>query len=469
METEHNMSDYSPRGLIRSLNSIIKDWVKPFDTSQFEFRHGPGGVAGHGKVSYENKYKDLTYDQTLVYAFGNPTWAHGEVRSTLDRISQTIFVPKSYKTFRTISMEPTTLQYLQQGVWREINRLVQADRRLRNRVGFQKHNEARNRALAKEGSIGRDFATIDLSAASDSVSYNLVMKLFAGTKLKRFLFATRSTRTLLPDGRLIELKKFAPMGSALCFPVETLIFAAICHYVTREHYVTGKYSVFGDDIIVPTQCVEDVILVLETLGFRVNRTKSFYQSDCWFRESCGGEYCDGFDVTPMRISRDYESQPDDVDAFGLLDLANSAYNRGYRYLRQFFLNKYRSIITTRTYPIKDKRTKKVIKKKISSPLVPWFSPNSLLSDNYTNYHTERRWNHDLQRIDCKVHSVQAKYEGIADETIRLRHWFESTAFRTSIGDGFESETRRAMVLVQSCWREKPYEELDQPFIDHFLR
>jgi hypothetical protein len=295
------------------------------------------------------------------------------------------------------------------------------------------------------------------------------MKLFAGTNLKRFLFATRSTRTLLPDGRLIDLKKFAPMGSALCFPVETLVFSAICHYVTREHYVTGDYSVFGDDIIIPTQCVEDVILILETLGFRVNRTKSFYQSECWFRESCGGEYCDGFEVTPMRISRKYNSQPDDVGAFGLIDLANAAYNRGYRYLRQFFLNKYRSVTTTKVLSIKDKKTKVTTKKRVVESLVAWFSPNSLLSDNYTNYHTERRWNHALQRIDCRVHSPQSEYAGSFDESIRLRHWFESTAFRTSIGDGFQSETRRPRVSTKSCWREKPYEEPDQLFINFFTQ
>lgn len=303
METEDNMSSYLPDGLLSSLNEIVKRWMKSFNPENFHFHHGPGGVSGHGRTSLEVKYKDLTYDRALTSTFGEPWWVSSKIKTSLDRISQTIFVPKSYKTFRTISMEPATLMYLQQGIWGEIDRVVGSSPWLRSHIGF--HDQGRNQSFAKEGSISRGFATIDLSAASDSVSYKLVKRIFRGTPLLKYIVATRSRRTLLPDGRIVKLKKFAPMGSALCFPIETIIFAAICQYVTREHGVTKDYSVFGDDIIVPTQCAEDVMITLEVLGFRVNREKSFFDPDCWFRESCGAEFCDGFDVTPLRVSRKY--------------------------------------------------------------------------------------------------------------------------------------------------------------------
>jgi hypothetical protein len=341
-------------------------------------------------------------------------------------------------------MEPSTLQYCQQGVWREIDRVVSEDRYLRNHIGF--HDQERNQRKAKEGSLNRDYATIDLSAASDSVSYYLVKKLFRGTKLLRYLVTCRSTRTLLPDGRLIDLQKFAPMGSSLCFPIQTMIFAAICQFVTREHGRTKDYSVFGDDIIVPTECVEDVMLILETLGFRVNREKSFYHATCWFRESCGGEYCDGFDVTPMRVSRKYNSVERDERLTGLIDSANRAYDKGFRNLRAFFLRKLRT-----------------------SKFVPLFGPVALKGDNYTNYHALRHWNEDFQRIEVKASCLMPKYKGIPDESIRYRHWLETTVDRTSIGDGFCSETRRSTVLLQNHWFEKPYEEPDQPFIDYFIQ
>lgn len=254
---EEHMLDELPEFLTNGLNAIIRRWLKPFDTTRIIQSHGPGGVSGHGRIELQSKYKDLTSDSLLEYAFGAPKWVSEKMPSSMDRISQTIFVPKSYKTFRTISMEPTTLQYCQQGVWSEIDRVVASSKFLKARIGF--HEQERNQRLAKRGSINRNYATIDLSAASDSVSYALVKKLFRGTKLLRYLVATRSRRTLLPDGRLISLKKFAPMGSALCFPVETIIFASICAYVTHGHGVSGDFSVFGDDIIVPTQCVEQVM------------------------------------------------------------------------------------------------------------------------------------------------------------------------------------------------------------------
>lgn len=338
--TENNILDDYPDHLIQSLNKIIRRWLTPFCPDEIRAGHGPGGTAGLGRASIEAKYKDLTTDIRLKYLFGDPVWIHDQpFRSTLDRISHTIFVPKSYKTFRTIGMEPTTLQYFQQGVWRVIDHQVNASPYLRKHIGF--HEQERNQELAKIGSIERSFATIDLSAASDSVSYSLVKKLFRGTWVLRYLVGLRSTRTLLPDGRLIELKKFAPMGSALCFPIETIVFASVCEHVTRERRFAGKYSVFGDDIIVPTEKVEQTIGILEALGFRVNRDKSFYRHDCWFRESCGREYVDGFDVTPMRVSRQYASRERLVRLAKLIDLANNAYTRGYRNLRQFFLKKLR--------------------------------------------------------------------------------------------------------------------------------
>jgi len=446
VKVEDTMSSVPDTPIIPALNKIIKRWMQSFDPTMLQAQHGPGGVAGHGRTTIQIKYKDLTSDPLLEYAFGNPDWVQSPIPSTLDRISQTIFVPKSYKTFRTISMESSTLQYKQQGVWREIDRVVKRSRYLKARIGF--HEQERNQRLARSGSINRDYATIDLSAASDSVSYDLVKRLFRGTKLLRFLVATRSRRTYLPDGRVIDLKKFAPMGSALCFPVETLIFASICEYVTQGHNVRGDYSVFGDDIIVPTQCVDQTMKILELLGFSVNKEKSFYQPNIWFRESCGAEYCDGYDVTPMRVSRKYQSRERLVHLVGLIDLANSAYLRGFVALRLFYLRKLRAL-------------------KFSA----LFAPTEVLSDNYTNYHVRRRWNANLQRIECEVSTLTTQFSEVDDEATRLRHWLESCQSReldtSSFFEGFQSNIGRVIVRVKDRWRMKSYELPDQEFIDYF--
>jgi len=442
---EESILPLSESVVLPRMRSYIRAWMKPFDPVNITFRHGPGAVAGTRDKSLCSKYKNLATDPLLEYAFGSPWWCQHSVLSKLDRTSETIFVPKSYKTFRTISKEPSTLQYCQQGVWGEIDRVVSRSKFLRNRIGF--HEQRRNTELARIGSIRRNYATIDLSAASDSVSYALVKYLFKGTKLLRYIVATRSRETVLPDGRRLKLKKFAPMGSALCFPIQTIIFASICQCVTLDHGVPGDYSVYGDDIIVPTQCVDQVTCILGDLGFRVNTSKTFSDSKCWFRESCGAEFCDGFDVTPMRISRKYNDPRSDVHTARLVQLSNAAYAKGYRNLRTFFVRKLRTL-----------------------GIKALFSPSGLHSDNYTNYHLKKRWCRSLQRTECRVSDFTIRYkERLQDESIRLRHWFESTQHRVLPDDGFRSNVGRMTMVVRDRWIMKPEESHDfETLIAHML-
>lgn len=433
-----------PDPLIRDLNFVIRRWMKSFDPTKIVPRHSKNGVAFLGRTSLEVKYKNLTTDGLLEYAFGTPDWLPEGTPVSLERVSQTVFVPKSYKTFRTISMENPTLMYFQQGVWSQIDELVRSDRYLRSHIDF--HVQDRNKTLAKRASIGRDFATLDLSSASDSVSYDLVKKLFRGTKLLRYIVATRSHSTMFPTGQIVRLRKFAAMGSALTFPIETIIFAAICELVTQEFRLPGKYSVYGDDIIVPTAAAERTIDVLTQLGFKVNTTKSFYHDTSWFRESCGGEYCDGFDVTPMRVGRNYATRERGVRLQALIDSANEAYVRGFRNLRQNFLREIRL-----------------------SDHTALFSPTSILADNYTNYHAKKKWNANLQRIEVKVSDLSPRYkkEDIAkqDESIRYRHWLESTQQRSHVVEGFVSVVCKPTESKREVWRAKPYDSFDQEIID----
>lgn len=444
LEIEDNMPHIHESPFVLSLNKIMREWIGPYCPEEPLPQHGPGGVAYHGRsASIEVKYKDLTTDGLLRYAFGEPWWIVGPFRSVMERMSKTIFVAKSWKSFRTISMEPSTLQFFQQGIWKVIDSQVGRNSYLRNHIGF--HEQERNRTLAREGSLKRNYATLDLSSASDSVSYELVKAIFKGTWLLRYLVATRSRKSLLPNGQIVDLRKFAPMGSALCFPVETLVFASVCEHVTRVRGVAGHWSVFGDDIIVPSASADVVMRSLQTLGFYVNNAKSFVAESCWFRESCGGEYCNGFDVTPMKISRKYASQERDVRLKKLIELANTAFKYGFRNLRYFFIQKLRK-----------------------SNYVPLFAPTSLLSDNYTNYHTERRWNRSLQRIDVKVTDLTSKSDekllSKQDEAIRYLHWLITTADRKSVGLGFQSVICKSTASIHQTWMSKPYELSDQEFV-----
>lgn len=445
ISNENRITDPLDTPTVRALNRIVKRWFGPYCPCDIVPNHGPGGVAGLGRTSRLFKYLDLTSDQMLTYSFGTPWWIVSEIPSTLDRISQTIFVPKSYKTFRTISMEPTTLQYFQQGVWKVIDGHVSRDKYLRNHIGF--HDQSRNRVLAQRGSLSRNYATLDLSSASDLVGYELVKKVFKGTWLLRYLVTLRSQKTCLPDGRILKLRKFAPMGSSLCFPVETIIFAAICEFVTRGLGFSGDYSVFGDDIIVPTNCVERVVDLLTSLGFVVNHKKSFSDVTCWFRESCGGEYIDGVDVTPVRISRKYASQDDVVRFTKLISLANNAYRKNYYALRYCFLKKLADMHVS-----------------------PYFADAGIQSGSSTNFQLEHRWNGDLQREEVRATSTKSKKRELPRlsnelaqlvEDLRYRHWLESCADRNKVDFGFVSEVLQTTEQLCYQWFEAPSSDLDQ--------
>jgi hypothetical protein len=127
--------------------------------------------------------------------------------------------------------------------------------------------------------------------------------------LRRYLCCTRSSGATF-EGRIIRLSAFAPMGSATCFPVETLVFWAITMASLHLHLFGKKFSphalselashvrVFGDDIIAPEDCRETLVSTLSLVGCKPNMDKS-----CWltpFRESCGSDWFNGTSVTITR-------------------------------------------------------------------------------------------------------------------------------------------------------------------------
>nr|QDH86778.1 MAG: RNA-dependent RNA polymerase [Leviviridae sp.] len=85
-----------------------------------------------------------------------------------------------------------------------------------------------NQLLAQKGSRDGSLATLDLSEASDRVSLQLVEELLARNPLaKEAILACRSLRASVPGHETITLAKFASMGSALCFPIEAMVFITI--------------------------------------------------------------------------------------------------------------------------------------------------------------------------------------------------------------------------------------------------
>jgi hypothetical protein len=198
-------------------------------------------------------------------------------------------VPKSAKTERCISAEPTGNAFLQQGVGKHLRFCLAA-------WGVRLDDQSISQNLARDA-LRLGLSTIDLSSASDSISTALVQLLLP---INWFLLLndlrSHSTRV---EGTWRKLEKFSSMGNAFTFELESLLFYAICEgvreYTRLPH--EGPTVVYGDDIIIPDSMYDPVVSALSTFGFKTNSSKSF-TCGVPFRESCGGHYLYGRDVTP---------------------------------------------------------------------------------------------------------------------------------------------------------------------------
>lgn len=153
----------------------------------------------------------------------------------------------------------------------------------------------------------------------------------------------------MPDGTIVPLNKFASMGSALCFPIEAMVFFTIIMYalVKKSGRVPSRrllvklasdVAVYGDDIIVPGSMAPVVMESLEDFGLRVNHDKSF--STGLFRESCGGDYYAGVDITPVYVRQwdDTGTLSEASHRLAYVSLSNQFYSKGMwhacQYLRE---------------------------------------------------------------------------------------------------------------------------------------
>jgi len=156
--------------------------------------------------------------------------------------------------------------------------------------------------------VAGQLATLDLKDASDRLRLDVVQRLFPRNWADA-LAACRSGMTELPDGRLVTLRKHAPMGSAVCFPVMALTIWALLTAIAPRH-ARKSILVYGDDIVVPTFMTQDAIRVLEAVGFRINSRKSFSKGP--FRESCGEEFVYGARVTPVRLRMNLDNDAESL-------------------------------------------------------------------------------------------------------------------------------------------------------------
>lgn len=202
--------------------------------------------------------------------------------------NRVVFVPKNWKTHRTIAAEPTHSLPLQLAVGTVITRALR-------RWKVDLRDQQKNQDLARRGSVDGSYATIDLSMASDTLALNAV-HLLLPIRWAELLVSLRSSFGRLPWGGSLRYEKFSSMGNGYTFPLESAIFAAAVRSIGVK-----DYAVYGDDIIVPTDSAETLIGLLQYLGFTVNIEKSYISRDSRFRESCGGDFYRGRLITPFYL------------------------------------------------------------------------------------------------------------------------------------------------------------------------
>lgn len=219
-----------------------------------------------------------------------------------NRTCEVLFVPKDSRGPRTISKEPYFLLKAQMAVNTWFGRIIERESKFH--VNFASQDI--NKRLSVSSSIDRKLATLDLKDASDRVSLSLVRNLFAHTSILPFLLKVRSTHALMPSGSVKRLAKFANMGSGLCFPTLALVVYLGAVVGISRYYGWTSFKkasklayVYGDDLIVPVQCVFHVRQALTQMGLALNDQKCY--SVGGFRESCGSDNYNGKDVTPVRL------------------------------------------------------------------------------------------------------------------------------------------------------------------------
>lgn len=442
---------------------VADDWLHDFEWRGVppQPRHGPGASleVGRSEASQYKKNKHFLIAEPLRYyveerfgedwelVFFQPTIVHEQQ----EYCCELVCVPKTPLKNRTISKESTTLQFLQQ----DLRGLLMDHLTRHPEIPIYLRRQDLSRQRAMRGSVDGAYDTIDLSNASDSVSCSLLDEVIGETPVYYPLMATRSEHVLVKwrdratqqeHAESVRMKKFAPMGSATCFPVESILFSIGCETAVRVVSGTrsrvGDYLVYGDDIVIRHEFTATLLQLLEEWGFAINYAKSFTYgpetSRHIFREACGIECLSGVDVTPLRVSRRFQGcfpafhelrevtrpkgrlarHSKDVRSdlggdrlrgsspgvsVGQCDLVNRAFLYGYRELRwqlcqwlrpRPWYGKVRRI--ERTHYIADVRAIAQGKDLPYALSVPYFITED---GTGTNFHTRRRYNRGLQRME----------------------------------------------------------------------
>lgn len=436
--------------IIRSARRRLRRLFATFDPRDIVPSHGPGAVSTGERLWEKWTFTNVPQRITESYPLDEYFYTSlSHVADDLDGLrsitsnessAKVCLVPKDSRGPRLISCEPLEFQWVQQGLSRAIVKRVESHPLTRWNVNFT--NQQPNQFGALLGSSTGKYATLDLKEASDRISVGLVHLLFPEPILG-YLMNCRSLSTVLPDGRTINLNKFAPMGSALCFPILALSVWAILSAAAPDANTRESILVYGDDVIVPTTFVENAIKHLEAFGLLVNRAKSCTKG--FFRESCGTDAFAGVRVTPVRFRTVWSSSRCPHVYASWIAYANQMYERR-------FFNLYWNIVNRllKVYgPIPDKSI---------NPGGPF-----LVEVPATQLPKVKRVNKSLQRLEYKVWTLRSPpvKKEIEGWKMLLRFFTEGSSSSTTSRQ-LKSDSRRSSyeMVEKTSFQVRAYTKRD---------
>lgn len=445
------------------VSRLVSSTLGYYNPLEWRCKHGPGAISeitGPSDKFCWTGWSDtldrvFSYDR---YGFHNySSWAgtmvhpnspldlveDGRAVSSHEPASRLVAVPKTYAGPRLIAAEPSANMFCQQNL---LDYMVTRVRRSWMGEFVKFDDQTQNQKLCTLGSVDGAQTTIDLSMASDRLAPDLVGNLFYANR-GEFLLALRATRTQFCEQTInsdcparMVLKKFSTMGSAVTFPIQSIVFMtiAIASILTKRkknaslrniYELVGHVSVFGDDIIVPTDTREHVIASLESLRFKVNSNKSYWNGK--FRESCGVDSFRGHDVTPVYYRQSYDGKTPETLA--------SCVQTSNRFYKKFLLNAASLLAST-------------LPKRIAQVAMGSGAFGLCSRTDLDNRHLKTRYNKNLQREELQSLSIKTwtkKTETESDSAL-YQYFTDRPSSAALWKNGY---VRRACAKMHMSWSE----------------
>lgn len=306
---------------------------------------------------------------------------------------------------RGICIEENEMMFFQQALKKSLYEHLEHHPATKGRINFTTQLINQKWALTSSSPDGPSMGTLDESEASDRIARELVHRLTWNTNLFHLLDAVSTRRIKMPDGKIIYANKFAPMGSGVCFPVMSLVHWALVRSIISlssledSEKLAKEVYVFGDDLIIPSSCVEAVYAYLPLFGIKINTDKSFYRG--LFRESCGVHAYNGVDVTPVYVNYITHNKLEKSDTNTLLSLIAKEslfFEKGLRNTSQCIQNLVRKHYWS--LPTIGK----------GSPILGWYRDERSEITHVTKWASKRRYNTDLQTWELSLQCVVPRKE-----------------------------------------------------------